>query len=105
MILVAAVFTLCALIHCLGDFFMKRASIAFTWTDLLLATVFYVITIPGWLWVLKMGKLATLASIGAAMQAVILVMVGVLMFNEHLTTREIIGIFFAIAALVMFAGH
>lgn len=81
---------------------MKRASIVFTWMDMFIAVGLYVITIPGWLWMLKMAKLATLASAGAAMQSAILVTIGVVVFHEQLTTREIIGICLAIAAIAMF---
>ena len=102
MALLVTVFIVNGIIHCLGDFFLKRASIDFTWRDIFLAIGSYIITVPGWLWMLRLAKLATLASIGAAMNIMILVAMGVFVFHEHLTTREVIGIFLAIAAVAMF---
>lgn len=96
------VFILASLIHCLGDVFFKRASINFTWCDFLLGSLCFVITIPTWLWILKNGKLATLVSIGMVLQLIILTLVGVFFFKEHLTTRETFGIILAILAVLMF---
>lgn len=99
---VIVVFIITSLVHCLGDVLFKRASITFTWWDFLLGSFCYVITIPVWLWVLKNGKLSTLISMGTVLQLVILTLVGVFFFKEHLSTRETFGIILAILAVLMF---
>jgi drug/metabolite transporter (DMT)-like permease len=86
----------------MGDVLFKRASINFTWWDFLLGSFLYIVTIPTWLWVLKSGKLATLVSMGTVLQLVILTIVGVFFFKEHLTVRETFGIALAILAVLMF---
>lgn len=96
------IFLIMTSVHCLGDFFMKRSSIEFTWANFLIASIFYVITIPGYLWLMRMAKLSTLASVGSALQLVVLVLLGVFVFNERLSVREMIGVFLAIAAIAMF---
>lgn len=96
------VFILNNVIHCIGDYFIKRASIAFTWRDVIFGSIFYLITVPGWVWLLKFAKLATLASLGAALNIMMLVAMGVFIFHEHLSTREVVGVLLAIAAVVMF---
>jgi EamA domain-containing membrane protein RarD len=74
----------------------------FTWFDFLIGSLLYTITIPTWLWILKHGKFATLVSLGTAMQLVTLTLVGWLVFKESLSAREMIGIGFAILAVLMF---
>lgn len=96
------VFIVASLIHCCGDVLFKRASITFTWWDFLIGSFCYVVTIPAWLWVLKSGKLATLVSMGTVLQLVILTLVGIFFFKEHLTPRETFGIVLAILAVLMF---
>lgn len=60
-------------------------------------------TTPGYLWLMKIAKLATLASIGAAVNIIIMVAMGITLFHEHLSTREIVGVVLALAAIAMFA--
>lgn len=100
--LIIGIFILASLLHCMGDVLFKRASINFTWWDFLLGSFLYIVTIPTWLWVLKSGKLATLVSMGTVLQLVILTIVGVFFFKEHLTVRETFGIALAILAVLMF---
>jgi EamA domain-containing membrane protein RarD len=96
------VFVALGLIHCLGDYFLKRASISFSWLHVLLAMGLWISTTPGYLWLMKIAKLATLASIGAAVNIITMVAMGIFLFHEHLTTREVIGVVLAIAAIAMF---
>lgn len=102
MLMTVLIFSLGCIIHCLGDYFLKRASINFTWFDVLMGSLSYVVTIPLWLWTLRQAKLATLVSIGAAAQVLILALIGVVIFKEHMTTREICGLVLAVLAVAMF---
>lgn len=102
MILAMITFIVLGLIHCLGDYFLKKASISFSWTNVLLAMGLWMLTTPGYLWLMKIAKLATLASIGAAVNIIVMVVMGIVIFHEHVTTREVIGIILAIAAIAMF---
>lgn len=95
-------FIVLGLIHCLGDYFLKKASISFSWWYVALAMGLWMMTTPGYLWLMKIAKLATLASIGAAVNIIVMVVMGITIFHEHLTTREIIGVVLAIAAIAMF---
>lgn len=100
--LVAIAFIVMGLIHCVGDYFLKKASISFSWGNVLIAMGLWMSTTPGYLWLMKVAKLATLASIGAAVNIIVMVVMGVVIFHEHVTTREVIGIILAIAAIAMF---
>lgn len=102
MILAALALIVLGLIHCAGDYFLKKSSISFSWRDTLLAVGLWVLTTPGYLWLMKNAKLATLASLGAAVNILTLVIMGITIFHEQLTTREIIGVVLAIAAIAMF---
>ena len=103
MALIVIVFIINALIHCLGDYFLKRASINFSWRDIWLAIAAYVVTIPAWIWLLKLNKLAVMISVGAAANIIIMTLIGIFIFRENLTIREVVGVGFAIAAIAMFA--
>lgn len=100
--LAAAVLIILGLVHCVGDYFLKRASITFTWSDLLIAIALYTATTPGYLWLMKFTKLAILASMGAAVNIIVVVTMGVMIFHEQLTTREILGVVLAVVAVAMF---
>ncbi len=93
-----------SIICVIADYFLKRASEVDTPYYNYWFAVGFILeasTAFGWVYVMRHIKLATLGAISSVFIALLLVALGVIFFNETLDTKEIIGIFLAIASIVM----
>jgi len=93
-----------SIICVIADYFLKRASETETpyynyW--FVVGFILEASTAFGWVYVMRHIKLATLGAISSVFIALLLVALGVIMFNETLDIKEIIGVFLAIASIVM----
>jgi len=87
-----------------ADYLLKRASETDTpyytyW--FFAALVLEALTAFGWIYVMRHMKLATLGAVYSVSIALLLALLGVIIFNESLDFQEVIGIFLAIGSLVM----
>ena len=88
----------------LGDYFLKRASLA---PNSLRTGWFYVgfavyaSTALGWVFVMKHLKLATISVVYSISMVLLLTAVGVVVFREPLNYYEMAGLAMAIASLVL----
>jgi len=101
--LVAAVMSAVGII---GDYFLKRASVAerplATW-PFLVGLVLYSSTAFAWVFLMRHLKLATIGVIYSVCMILLLTGMGVLCFGESLNRYEAVGIVLAIASVVLLA--
>jgi multidrug transporter EmrE-like cation transporter len=98
------VVVLLSVICAVADYWLKRASIlanplrsfAFVYGGSL-----YAITAFGWVYVFRYFKLATISAFFSLFVVVLLAITGTVAFRETLSTSEIVGLFCAVAALVL----
>jgi len=93
-----------SVIGVLGDYFLKLASareqpLRTSWFYLGLAL--YASTAFGWVFVMKYLKLATISVLYSVSLVLLLTAIGVVLFRESLSYFEMIGIVFAVVALVL----
>lgn len=99
-----AVASIIGVVTVLADVLVKRASDAavpfregaFWW-----AMAIYGATVFPWVYVLRHAKLATIGAWYSVAVVVMLALVGVVLFRESLSARELLGLGCAIAALVL----
>ena len=87
----------------LGDTFIRLAgeSSPSDLRLLALAALLYVLSVPGWLFVMKQVPLSAVGALYAASTVLILTGVGVFGFHERLNISEITGIALALAAVAI----
>lgn len=88
----------------IADYLLKKASEVDTpyysyWFAT--ALILEALTAFGWVYIMRHIKLATLGAIYSVSIALLLAVVGVILFNESLDLQEIIGMGLAVASLVM----
>ena len=102
MLYILIIFALSAL-GALGDSFIKLAGQS-TRADpvwLTLGTSLYLLSVPGWLLVMRHVPLTAVGALYAASSVLILTSIGLIAFHEHLSPTEIVGIVFALTAVVV----
>jgi small multidrug resistance pump len=88
----------------LGDYFLKVASLQerpFRTAAFYIGLSIYSSTAFGWLFAMRHLKLATLSTVYSVSIVLLLTTLGVVFFNERLTTREVLGIALALGSLVL----
>ena len=91
-----------------GDYFLKLASnqeYPLRTRAFAVGFVVYASTAFGWLFVMRYLKLATISVVYSISMIVLLALIGALFFDERLSTREVVGVVLAIAALVLLIGR
>jgi multidrug transporter EmrE-like cation transporter len=93
-----------SIVGILGDYFLKLASsqeqsLKSIWFYIGFAV--YASTAFGWLFVMKHLKLATIGVVYSVSMIVLLTIIGVVFFRESLNSYEIVGLVFAVAALLL----
>jgi len=96
-----------SLVGILGDYYLKLASreehsLRSRW--FYLGFVLYATTAFAWVYVMKHLKLATIGVVYSISMVVFLSAIGVLFFEETLSTRELTGLVLAVLSLVLLAG-
>jgi small multidrug resistance pump len=98
------VVVLLSVICAVADYWLKRASIL---ANPLRSFAFacggglYAFSAFGWVYVFRHFKLATISAFFSLVLVVLLAITGMVAFRETLSTSEIIGLFCAVAALVL----
>ena len=95
---------LLALVGVWGDYFIKLAGGGKRFVEpkwFILGMGIYAVTAFGWLVVMKEIKLTTLGVFYALSTILFLTVVGVVFFHEQLNGFEVLGVVFAVAALVL----
>jgi drug/metabolite transporter (DMT)-like permease len=86
----------------LGDYFVKQAGAgpAYIYYTYFFAGMFtYALTTLGWFFTMKHVKLSTLGMVYSLSTAILLALVGVVFFKEHLSTTDMIGIALGVISL------
>ncbi|MEZ5590991.1 MAG: transporter [Gammaproteobacteria bacterium] len=93
-----------ALVTVAGDFFLKRASEhnpLFTNRWFLAGVAIYALTAFGWVVAMKSIKLATIGALYSISTVILLALLGVVIFGEQLSSKELLGLVFAVLALLL----
>jgi multidrug transporter EmrE-like cation transporter len=97
-----------SVICAVADYWLKRASLS---QNPLRSFAFvcggslYVASAFGWVYVFRYFKLATISAFFSLVVVVLLAITGMVAFRETLSTTEIIGLFCAVAALVLLGRY
>lgn len=95
---------LLAAVGVLGDYFIKLSSKAPSFISnppFYVGMIIYALTAVGWFFMMKYIKLSTLGVIYALTTVILLAIVGVIFFREHLSGYDLLGIVLGITALVL----
>lgn len=95
---------LLSVICTVADYWLKKASLLsnpLRSSAFLLGGGLYAISAFGWVYVFRYFKLATISAFFSLVVVVLLAITGMVAFRETLSTPEIIGLFCAVAALVL----
>ena len=88
-----------------GDYFLKRGSLIIDnpyWNVYtLVGGIAYFSTAFGWVYMMSKMNLAVVGVVYSCMTIVILTTMGVMVFKEPLTARQIVGVVFAVAAVLI----
>jgi drug/metabolite transporter (DMT)-like permease len=87
-----------------ADYWLKRASelsSPFRSFAFIYGGSLYAVSAFGWVYVFRYFKLATISAFFSLVVVVLLAIMGMVAFRETLSTSEIIGLFCAVAALVL----
>lgn len=86
----------------LGDYFLKKAGQhAIEWKYIALAALIFGSTAVGWFLVYRKFELSSAGVIYGVTTALLLVVIGIVFFNENVNSYEKIGIVLAIASLFL----
>ena len=88
----------------LADYLLKQASQSlqpFRTTQFYVSLVLYFASAVGWVYVLRHMNLAAAGAIFSVVVVAGLAIVGIVAFDERLTTSEFVGLGFAIASLLL----
>ena len=91
-------------VNVLGDYFIKLSGIGpkyIKYFPFFVGMVVYALTAVGWFFVMKEMKLSTLGIFYSVTTAILLVIVGTLVFKEQLNTYSLIGIALGIASIII----
>lgn len=100
--LIAAFFI--SIITIVGDFLIKEASLheKFSgWVLLLSGAAIYGLTALGWFFVMRRAELSILGAIYSLTSTIALFLLGALLYKEHVTALELVGLGLGIASLVI----
>jgi multidrug transporter EmrE-like cation transporter len=93
-----------SLLGILGDVFIKlageRTPAHLGWLGL--GTLAYILTVPGWLLLMRSVPLLAVGLLYAVSTIFLLAVIGVIGFHEHLSALEATGLVLAVLALVAF---
>ena len=88
----------------LGDVFLKlageRSPAHPHW--LVLGTVAYILTVPGWLFVMRHVPLSSIGALYAVTTVLLLAAIGILGFHERLRGLEVLGLILALCSVLAF---
>lgn len=90
----------------LGDYFIKLAgdgSKYIMWQPFFIGAIVYMITIPGWFYIMKHIKLGSLGMFYSLTTAILLVVIGTIFFKEQLNIVDIIGIILGVTSIILLA--
>lgn len=88
----------------LADYFIKLSGSGVKYINysyFFIGMVTYALTAFGWFYVMKHVKLSTLGIFYSVTTAILLALVGTILFGEHLNTYEIIGIILGIISIII----
>lgn len=95
------------LVASVGDYFIKKASLDqqfVGWKYLVLAGLFYAVTVVGWFFMMRWFKMVTLGYLHAFGDIILSILMGLVLFQEKVTPKEIIGIILGLIAVFLLAG-
>lgn len=98
------VVTLLVLVTVTADFLLKlaaKAPEAFRTPHFWVGTVLYALTAVGWLLAMKHLSLATIGVYYSLLTILLLALLGVFVFGEPISFREILGITLAVASIML----
>lgn len=98
------VFSLSIGISLFGDAAMKRAGVGPSWRWFAAGFTAYSMTSFGWFVLLRDRSLVTVGTLYPVANAIGLTILGMAIFHEHVGPREIAGIVFGIASMVLLGG-
>jgi drug/metabolite transporter (DMT)-like permease len=85
-----------------GDYFAKVWVLRSSWSIAALALAFYAAASVAWMLSLRQyGQLATLGVVFSAISLVACVATGMLIFGEHISPRQIVGLVLALLACLL----
>jgi len=88
----------------LGDVFIKNAADKVGWTGgwhLVLGALIYAATALGWFYVMRYEELTDVGVLYAVSTVVLLFLVSVFYFKEHIAPMEVVGLALAITSLFL----
>ena len=96
------IFTL-SLLGASGDYFLKKAGLRklVDWKFLLIGAVLYALTVPLWFSFYRRYKFSTAGFFYGVALSILLLVLGVVVFKEQVSTSEKIGIVFALISFVL----
>ncbi len=89
-----------------GDYFIKlsgNGSKYIQYPFFFLGMIIYASTAFGWFYIMKHTKLSTLGVFFGLTNIILLALVGVIFFKEHLNTYDIVGIIFGVISIILLA--
>ncbi len=96
--------TLIVLVTLVGDYFLKVSSDhenSFSRVEFWVATVLYGATAAGWMVAMKTMSLANIGVYYSMLTIVLLTGLGVFVFKEAISTREVLGLTLALGAMAL----
>ncbi len=89
-----------------GDYFIKLSGNGpkyINYVPFFTGMLIYAVTAFGWFYVMKHIKLSTLGVFFALTNIILLALLGVIFFKEHLSASDIIGIAFGVISIILLA--
>ena len=85
-----------------GEYYSKVWCLKPNWSLAILVTSLYAISGAMWLPALRQhGQLSALSAVWSSLSVIICVLLGVFLFHEQLSTRQIIGLVLALFAVIL----
>jgi multidrug transporter EmrE-like cation transporter len=99
----AIALVLCSLVfYSIGEYYSKLWSLGPSKIFFLIVLASYSMSGVMWLPALRLhGQLSALSAVWSCLSIIICILVGVLMFGEELSTRQVIGLVLAVAASIL----
>lgn len=91
-----------AVLFAIGEFLSKKFAMNPSWSYVIVTIIFYLFGSLTWLpAILQKNQLSVVGAIWAVLTLVATILIGVVIFNEHLSVVGIIGVCFAIIAVAL----
>ena len=93
-------------ISVVGDYFIKLSGNGIKYINyplFFIGMIIYASTAFGWFYIMKYTKLSTLGVFFALTNIVLLALMGVVFFKEHLTIYDMVGIILGIISIIILA--